>query len=215
FPCGNTIVTCVAEDRCGNKDLCRFQVNIQPGGQPPAIQCPPEMVINTCSNTAVLDYPLPVAVPPGTTVTCTPPPGTVVPVGVYGIVCVASNDCGTAACQFAIAVRPTPQVRIQCPTNPIVAVVPCGSNCVPVIYPDPVVSNGALISCIPPSGTCLPVGNHVVLCRASNDCSTAGCEFVVHVLQGGGEPPHINCPTAPIVLTTCSNCAPFILPTPL
>src|SRR5262249_35787274 len=83
FPCGNTIVTCVAEDRCGNKDLCRFQVNIQPGGQPPAIQCPPEMVINTCSNTAVLDYPLPVAVPPGTTVTCTPPPGTVVPVGVY------------------------------------------------------------------------------------------------------------------------------------
>jgi hypothetical protein len=207
FFCGTSIVTCTAEDRCANKDVCRFTVTVLPG-EPPSIQCPSEVLLTTCSNTAVLAYPLPVVNPPGTTVTCTPPPGTPVPTGVTLVSCTASNPCGTVSCQFQVIVRVTPPPLIQCPTN-FVATVPCGTNCVPVFYPDPLVANGTLVGCNPPSGTCLPVGNHLVSCRATNECGVvAGCEFIVHVLQGQGEPPHITCPPD-VTLTTCSNCAQF------
>src|SRR5262249_55528771 len=79
FHCGDHIVTCVAEDRCRNTDFCRFQVTVLEGGQPPSIQCPSEVVITTCSNTAVVAYPPPVVNPPGTTVVCVPPAGVVLP----------------------------------------------------------------------------------------------------------------------------------------
>ena len=207
FPCGNTPVTCTAQDRCENKDACRFIVSVLQGGEPPTIQCPPDRVLTTCSNSVVLTYPLPPVTPAGTTVSCVPPPGTQVPLGTTTVTCTASNDCGSASCHFDVVVRPVPPPGIQCPTAPIVAVVPCGSNCVPVFYPDPVVSNGKLVGCNPPSGTCLPVGNHLVVCRAVNDCGVlAGCEFNVTVVQGQGEPPRIQCPND-LVLTTCSNCA--------
>ena len=215
FPCGETSVNCVAEDRCGNKDFCRFLVKVVEGDASPSIQCPPPQVITTCSNTAILKYPAPVVNPPGTTVVCVPPPGTVIPVGVTVVICTASNECGRAQCEFPVAVRPVPPVEIQCPgaTAPIVVAVPCGTNCVPIAYPAPVVLNGTLESCTPPPGTCLPVGTYTVFCRATNECTVNVCKFELRVVPGQGEPPQIACPND-TVLTTCSNCAPALYPHP-
>src|SRR5206468_1837471 len=72
FTCGAHIVICTVEDRCGNRDVCRFSITVLEGDRPPAIQCPPEIVITTCSNTAAISYPPPIVNPPGTTVICLP-----------------------------------------------------------------------------------------------------------------------------------------------
>jgi hypothetical protein len=212
FPCGDTVVTCVAEDRCENKEICRFMVTVKEGGSPPGIQCPADLTLTTCSNTAVLTYPPPVVNPPGTPFICLPPPGTIVPLGVHTVTCIASNACGRMECSFKVTVRPAPQVGILCPSNQVVT-LPCGSNCVPVFYPPPTVFNGALESCFPPQGTCLPEGIHVVVCRASNECGSALCEFTVRVIKGQGNPPSILCPSNQVI-TTCSNSAVLTYPPP-
>lgn len=214
LPCGENIITCVAEDRCGNKSICRFVVTVREGGAAPSLQCPSDRVITTCSNTAVLNYPLPVVSPAGTTVVCTPPPGTVLPLGAYTVTCVASNACGVAQCSFDVAIRPAPRVSIQCPTNTLTYTIPCGSNCVPVFYPLPTVVNGALESIFPPPGTCLPEGVHVITARATNECGAALCEFPIRVVKGQGEPPVIRCPQD-LTLVTCSNCVPLRFPRPV
>lgn len=213
FPCGISTVNCRAEDRCGNKDECTFQVEVRDDGNPPTIRCPQDITVLTCGDCQVVNYPAPVVVD-GVLVGCQPPSGTCFPLGVTTVLCQAVNDCGSAECKFDIIVRPVPPPVIQCPSN-IVATVPCGSNCVPVIYPDPVVVSGTLVGCVPPSGSCLPVGVHLVSCRATNICGkVAGCEFEVQVIPGQGEPPQITCPSN-IVVSTCSNCTPVHYPAPV
>ncbi len=212
--CGQHIVTCVAEDRCGNRSACRFTVDIREGGRAPSIQCPDDRVILTCSNSAVLSYPPPVVLPAGTAVVCVPPPGTVLPLGAHSVSCLASNPCGVAECKFTVTVRPAPKVDIQCPTGNFVFTIPCGSNCVPVVYPPPTVFNGALEGCFPPSGACLTEGTHVVICRATNECGAALCEFTVRVVRGPGEPPRIVCPND-MTIMTCSNDTRVFYPDPI
>lgn len=214
FPCGTTVVNCRVEDRCGNKDECRFEVTVELGGEKPSIQCPPDLTLTTCSNTAVLNYPAPVVLPAGTTVICNPPVNTLLPLGTHAVTCIATNTCGTDVCTFKVTVRPAPQPTIQCPTNQFVFTVPCGSNCVPIIYPDPVVSNGTLIECSPRSGTCLPVGVHVVTCIATNPCDRVACEFVVRVIEGQSQPPQIRCPSNVVAWTCTSNGVPVQYPAP-
>lgn len=214
FPCGVNTVNCRAEDRCGNKDECSFTITVQPG-QLPGIQCPSDITLLTCSNSAVVVYPSPVVNPAGTTVICNPPSGTVLPLGSHAVVCIASNQCGVAQCSFKVEVRPVPPPTIQCPTAPIIVTAPCSSNCVPVNYPLPGVGNGALARCEPPPGTCLSVGVYTVTCIATNDCrDRAVCEFTVRVVQGQGEPPRITCPND-MVVSTCSNCVPVFYPAPI
>jgi len=217
FPCGLNTVTCRAEDRCGNKADCTFIIRVEPG-QAPGIQCPADLTLFTCSNSAVVVYPAPVVNPAGTATVCFPPSGTTMTVGSHVVNCYASNQCGIVQCSFKVDVRPVPPPSIQCPTAGIVVTAPCNSNCVPVIFPAPSVSNGSLAGCNPPSGTCLPVGVHIVTCLATNICGDrAFCEFQVRVIQGQGEPPSIFCPTNPIVATVpCgTNCVPVTYPAPV
>ena len=158
LPIGIHPVVCLATNECGDRALCQFQVRVIPGqGPPPEIICPNNLTVTTCSNCAVVNYPSPI-VNNGALVQCNPPSGFCFPIGETVVICEASNACSRAECSFVVVVRPVPPAVLQCPTTPIVVTVPCGSNCVPVIYPDPTVINGALVRCVPPSGSCLPVG---------------------------------------------------------
>lgn len=209
FPCGITTVTCTAVDRCQNAASCTFRVRVTDDGQPPTIQCPPDLTVTTCSNSAVVIYPVPAVTPTTAAVTCVPSSGSVFPLGTSVVTCTAVTTCGSVSCTFKVTVRPVPPATITCPTTatggPFTFTVPCGSNCVPILYPAPVVTGGTLIGCTPPSGTCLGVGNYVVTCRARNDCGdVVSCEFNVVVNQGQGNPPSITCPTN-ITVNTCSN----------
>lgn len=214
FPCGTTVVTCTAVDRCQNTSVCKFLVIVKEGGSVPTIKCPENIFVTTCSNSAVVTYPAPSVNPAAATVVCTPPSGSVFPLGVTTVICVATTPCGEAKCAFTVTVRPTPPVQINCPTEPIVVTLPCSSNCVPVIYPLPSVVNGSIESCTPPSGTCLSAGVHVINCVATNECGRAECKFIVRVVQGQGEPPIIRCPQD-IVVETCSDCQVVNYPDPI
>src|SRR5262249_2776527 len=83
------------------------------------------------------------------------------------------------------------------------------SNCVPVTYSPPTVSNGTLVRCVPPSGTCLPAGTQTISCLASNPCLQAECVFTVQVVPEPILPPVIVCPSNLAVDAPCpSNCVP-------
>jgi hypothetical protein len=206
FPIGVTTVTCRATNNCGQVATCSFNIRVVPGGEPPKIQCSGDVVVETCSpNGTIATYAAPFVSPPSAGVICTPASGGFFPVGTTTVTCVASNNCGVARCTFDVVVRLKPPVTIQCPTNLITITAPCGSNCVPVSYPPPFVANGVLESCNPPPGTCLPIGLHTVVCRATNDCGTvASCEFQIRVVPGQGDLPRINCPSN-IVVRTCES----------
>ena len=208
LPAGIHTVTCRARNECGEVTGCEFQIRvIQSQGEPPQITCPQDILVRTCSNDCqVVNYPAPVVVN-GVLVACVPPSGSCFPIGVTTVNCVARNNCGGSECKFDVVVRPVPPPVIECPPLLPVFTVPCGSNCVPVLYPAPTVSNGTLVGCFPPSGTCLPVGQHVVTCRATNICGdVAGCEFVVVVRPGDQQPPTIECPANILVHTCNPNC---------
>jgi hypothetical protein len=217
LPVGLQTITCVATNICGDRDVCQFQVRVVQGqGEPPHIVCPNDLTVTTCSNCTVVTYPAPI-VGNGMLAGCNPPSGFCFPLGVTTVTCIATNPCDRAECKFTVTVRPVPPPLIQCPTNQIVVTLPCGSNCVPVVYPLPTVINGTLVGCNPPSGTCLPAGNHPVVCRATNDCGfVVGCEFIVRVIPADGHPPSIICPTNELTFTIpCgSNCVPVFYPLP-
>src|ERR1043166_5394305 len=213
FPCGTTVVTCTAFDRCQLQASCTFTVTVQQNGQPPSIQCPPDITVDTCSNSATVTY-SPFVSPAGTFFFCNPPSGSSFPIGTTSVTCVASNGCGTNACNFKVTVRTVPPPTVAC-TN-IVRTIPCGSNCVPVFYPAPAVFNGTLESCNPPSGSCFPLGITIVTCRATNACGQVGaCSFEVRIIQGtGAQGPTIVCPTNIVVDSCQANCEIVTYPSP-
>ena len=173
-----------------------------------------------------VDYALP-EVRGGTLIECNPPPGTCFPTAgnvggniVHPVTCRASNDRGALAqCAFSIRViQDGNQFR-----NPSFEFEPrsrvftnhCGSGCIPAAYQLPLVWYGALESCSPPPGTCLPVGTHQVICRATNECRlSASIAFNVLVFPGSGQLPVFG--ARDIVVTNCStNCLVVDYPLPV
>ena len=217
FPIGVSAVTCFATNQCGS-NTCSFTITVRPV-PPPTLQCAttPFIVTAPCgSNCVPVFYPVPV-VNNGTLAACTPAPGSCLPVGVHPVTCTATNRCGqSVSCTFNVEVRPSqgqPPI-IQCPTNRVIR-VPCNTNCVPISYPLPTVNNGVLVGCTPPPGTCLPVGNYVVHCTATNNCSSSSCEFTIQVIPDS-VPPTIQCSSNILVTAPCgSNCVRYFIPRPL
>jgi len=208
LPVGVHVVTCRAMNQCQQIVSCEFTIEVRPGqDEPPVIRCPEDITVVTCSNDCqVVTYPPPTVIN-GALVGCLPPSGSCFPIGVNTVNCIARNQCGESECKFTVTVRPVPPAVIECPTQPQIFTLPCHTNCVPVNYTAPVVVNGALVGCQPPPGTCLPVGQHVVTCRATNICrEVVGCEFVVIVRPGDIEPPSIRCPDDILVHTCNLNC---------
>ena len=70
---------------------------------------PSNIVVTTCSNAAVVTYPLPTVsgAPAGTVITCTPPSGSVFPPGTTVVRCCVTDVCQrTNCCEFTITVKP-------------------------------------------------------------------------------------------------------------
>jgi hypothetical protein len=223
FAIGTHTVNCSVRVNKREVGKCTFTITVIQDKEPPKIQCPQDMVVTACQSVtgacgAIVNYPAPIASDNSgsVAVTCNPPSGSFFPCGVHTVVCTAFDRCQNATrCEFKIVVREAPPVRIVCPTNPIVVTIPCETNCVPIRYPAPSVVNGTLVECKPAPGTCLPVGDHVIVCIAKDDCGrTATCEFVVQVRAEQAEPPKIRCPE-PIVVTTCDPCEKVTYPAPV
>ena len=170
------------------------------------ITCPAARTNFACGEWVVDDHGLSVSnqcpdVPtPSISVSCYPPPGAVLGVGTWGASCnVLTNGAWVATCVFDLVVKSTlPLAIMECPTNRLF-VIPCETNCVPLNYDLPTVTNGVLMECQPPPGTCFPVGARRVHCHATNDCGASSlCTFDVTVRREA--PLEIRCGTSDIVM---------------
>lgn len=165
-----------------------------------AIRCPEDIRVWTCASEVKVDYDVQVinTCNSNVTVKCTPPSGSSFPVGIHNVICELNDPAGNPIdrCSFTVTViKDTTPPEIQCPSNMVVYV--CSPNGGVVDYTvnvhDDCDTNVTLV-CTPPPGTFLPPGDHLVTCRAFDDCqNTSGCEFKLTV-KVDAEPPRIICP---------------------
>jgi len=209
FPLGTTTVTCVASNPAGFVN-CSFTVTVNE--QQPMITCPINMTVTATTSTGgVVTYPTPTATN-GATVTCAPPSGSTFPIGTTTVTCTATNSAGSASCQFTVTL--TPQVEppmITCPINMTVTATTSTGGV--VTYPTPTATNGATVTCAPPSGSTFPIGTTTVTCTATNSAGSASCQFTV-TLTPQVEPPMITCPINMTVTATTSTGGVVTYPTP-
>jgi hypothetical protein len=117
FPAGTTIITYTATDANGNQATANQTVTVV-DKQPPAISCPTNIkVIAQCgSNGSVINYTVPTtndSCSGAATVVCSPPSGSVFPVGTTTVTCTATDSANNStSCSFTVVVQ-TPQKAIQ------------------------------------------------------------------------------------------------------
>ncbi len=181
-----------------------------------SIACPNDIVTNTCASGVAVAYNFPI--PTSTcanlaSVVCTPPSGSVFPLGTTVVTCTAIDTLGNAAtCNFTVTVQRIGQpVIIKCPPNQ--TRYTCGTNAVAYFK---VFASGQVgpVVCTPPSGSTFPLGTNVVTCTATNACGAgASCQFLVIVKPyplGGpavvlqaGLPDNFVLPAEPSPQTAC------------
>jgi hypothetical protein len=211
FPLGSTEVVCSSRDRAGNETRCTFVVAVvdstPPELTPPA---PPILVDATSSDGAMVLFDVPDAdvCDPQPTVVCTPPSGSVFPIGQTMVTCRGVDGSGNeteVTHVITVVDRVPPDIEcpedfeIECTTNGTPPHKPPGwppgSNpppnaCTAVLeYPPPAASDRdsppVQVVCDPPSGTKLPMGTHVVTCRARDAAGNEStCTFTVRVVLG-------------------------------
>ncbi len=111
FPLGSTTVTCTATDNCTNQTACTFLVRVTRDTTPPVITCPSNRLVWTCSPTGTVEnFNTPTAtdnLDATPTVACSPPSGSVFPLGTNIVTCTATDDCtNRSICSFTVTVRP-------------------------------------------------------------------------------------------------------------
>jgi len=203
FPLGTTTVTCTATDDCTNRTTCTFLVRVARDTTPPDIRCPDDIAVQTCDRAGVVvNYPPPGvadAVDPNPQVSCTPPSGSLFPLGRTMVTCEAVDACtNRSRCTFTVTVSlaDTNPPSLNCPNN--VVAWTCETNGAVVNYPAPTAvddfDRSPAVSCLPPSGSLFPVGVTVVTCTAEDDCgNTTNCVFTVTVNRDT-VPPQLDCP---------------------
>lgn len=155
-----------------------FDMGFVPPGGAITIACPPNVTATITvvgATSTVVNYPTPTTTGGVTSVTCTPPSGSTFPVGVTTVSCVASNAVGFVTCSFTVTVVQPP--TITCPINMTVTATTSTGGV--VTYPTPTATNGATVTCTPPSGSTFPLGVTTVTCTATNSAGSASCSFTV------------------------------------
>jgi hypothetical protein len=146
-----TAVTCTATDGSDNKADCTFFVTIR-DLEEPVITCPPDMTVTAYAPTGTLvNYP-----PPAVTdncgvleTNCTPPSGSVFPLGITPVACVATDTSGNESrCQFDVTVGligieldrfdySLARITVQSPLSPEPEVVTLAGPTEVEVYLDP------------------------------------------------------------------------------
>jgi microsomal dipeptidase-like Zn-dependent dipeptidase len=198
FPPGTNLVTCLATDGGGNSARCGFQVIVR-DTTPPSIAAPAQVATN-CATAAGARVEFSVDVSDncdsGPQLLCTPPSGSLFPIGITPVQCVATDAAGNASTNnFVVNVSgdcPDNCLQLVCPTNVEVTL----GNFLPVVwgqaFPGTYVDynvtatnlctgSNVLVECQPPSGSLFSVGTHTVNCTAVDGGWRKGCSFQVVV----------------------------------
>ena len=139
----------------------------------------------------------------GATITCSPPSGSLFPIGTTTVSCVATDSCGqTANCAFTVTIEEPPLLAVCSPNITFRATDSSGAK---VFYNSSTSGgcSGASITCNPPSGSTFPIGTTTVSCLATDACGqTDSCAFTVTVVK----PPLVAiCPANILVAATNSS----------
>ena len=199
FPKGTNVVTLRVVDNAGASDTCSATI-IVADIIPPAINCPANIVTNVPpgQTNAVVNYPSPAVGDncPGVTTNCTPPSGSVFPLGVTTVTCTATDSSGNSnTCSFTVTVAATntPPVALcrnvttnanaSCQANVPAAAVDNGSS-------DP---DGNIVSrTLNPPGPYPKGTNQVTLTVVDNLGGSASC--TANIIVADTTPPTITCP---------------------
>jgi hypothetical protein len=207
-PAGMDFVIAIVANNPGGVGLgCSYRFTVRGNICGCTLTCPANVTVpndpGQCG--AVVNYPPPTATGNCDTIACTPPSGSVFPVGTTTVTC--SNGAGARGgggdCSFTVTVNDTQAPTVACPT---VAPLPsdpgqCGAV---VAYPAPTVVDacpGAVVTCAPASGSFFPVGTTAVACTATDAAgNTAACSFAVTVVDM--QAPSVACPADVAVVGT-------------
>ncbi|HZM87895.1 MAG TPA: HYR domain-containing protein [Blastocatellia bacterium] len=157
------------------------------------LSCPSDLFLATSSSTStcgtVVNY---APVSSGcSTVTCTPPSGSVFAVGSTTVNCAVEDG---PSCSFDVTVVDETPPSITCVTG--VSATLAGQLSAVVNYPAPTATDNCSIptvTCVPPSGSNFPPGSTLVTCTARDGFGNISrCFFFVNVFDG--QPPVITCP---------------------
>lgn len=190
FPIGTTTVTAKATDNVGNAAASSFDVTVRDTVPPQIANVPQNQLVEaTGAAGTIVTFSTPTAtdlVSGSVVVTCTPPSGSMFPVGTTTVNAVAQDNAGNLrSASFTVTVSDT--IAPQLPalpaniavdaTNPQGAVVNFG----PLIATD-LVDGGVPLVCSPSSGSTFPIGVTTVQCSATDAAgNTATASFPVIV----------------------------------
>ena len=210
FILGTTTVSCRATNSCRQSATCSFTITVARDTVPPVIQCPTNRLVGLCGTTSTtpVTFPLPAATDnadTNVTVSCSPPSGSLFPIGTTTVTCTATDDCtNRTTCPFTVTVaRDTTPPSMVCPAS--ISVTACSASGAVVNYPTPTATDNAdfnvAVTCSPASGSVFPLGSTTVTCTATDDCTNRStCIFTVTV-NADTVRPVITCPSDQTVWT--------------
>jgi hypothetical protein len=208
FPLGTTTVNCTVSDvmlldpgfggtNPGTTMDVSFDVTVVDTAAP-TITCPEDMTLECTSEDGAIAMFEATAEDTGDadpTIVCTPPSGSVFPLGTTTVECVATDASGnSSSCSFDVTVVDTTPPVITCPDD---LTVECAGPDGAVATFDATATDecdeAPVVVCTPASGSLFPLGTTTVECTATDASGNSStCTFEVSVVDT--TPPVITCP---------------------
>lgn len=200
FPMGFTDVTCTAKDTAGNVSTKKFPVAVQDTSSPVFIL--PRIIQAKCESPqgAIVHYEAKADDLCGKVVLfeCTPPSGSLFPMGITEVVCLAKDEYGNSNNgKFQVQVSTDCAkdcLKIACPTD---ITVECDSPAGTVVTYEAKAESSCgdkvTLKCSPPSGSLFPPGETTVVCDTGDTRGNQQrCLFKVKVVDTAK--PNLECP---------------------
>jgi large repetitive protein len=222
YKIGQTMVICTAHDTAGNKDVCSFVVTVV-DNEPPALTCPPPVVVYTELNlaTAVATWDLPVRTDNSNGVVqldVSIAPGSRFPLGVTAVKYTGEDPSRNKnTCEFSVTVIDKQSPNIFCPADLVVSTDPRVATAA-VVWALPVTWDNTM-GPVALEGTHRPgarfaIGRTAVRYTAADATgNTNFCTFQITVVDV--ESPLITCPADIVVdtnLGTASGTVRWLVP---
>jgi len=189
FQVGSTPVTCTAKDAAGNTATGTFHVIVKDVTAPTIATLPNMIVEATNTAGAVVMFALPVATDAVgvTSVSCTPPSGSVFPIGATTVTCRATDAASnTATSSLLITVRDTTAPVIGAVTNLTVSTSSLTGAVVSYATPGATDAVGVTsVVCTPSSGSFFPIGTTTVTCTAKDAALNQSAKTFTITMQLG------------------------------
>jgi hypothetical protein len=141
-------------------------------------------------------------------VTCTPPSGSLFPLGTTTVGCTTTDTAGPASTSFDITVRDETPPNVTAPADVATTTTVLGPKV--VTYPAATASDnvdGSIgANCSPASGSAFPIGQTTVTCTATDAAGNTGsATFTVTVSLADSTPPTVNVPSDIATTTTAAS----------